>query len=94
MSKAEPITDKAAEPSSGDAAQAASKKGVKKCKCGHDLDSPMVSPSGEYTFGGWFLILLGISAKPTAIRFQCRKCDQLLLRTTDPKVIEETRLWG
>jgi hypothetical protein len=66
----------------------------RKCKCGHEVGHTMVSPSGEYTFGGWCLILLGISAKPTAIRFVCRQCDQVVWRSTDPKVIAETRLWG
>ena len=54
----------------------------------------MVSPSGEYSFLGWALILMGISAEPRAIRFQCRRCDQLIARSTDRAVIGETRLWG
>ncbi len=73
---------------------AAPTRAPKKCKCGHAVGHPMVSPSGEYSFGGWFLILLGISAKPRAIRYQCRRCDEVISRSTDPKVIEETRLWG
>ncbi len=54
----------------------------------------MVSASGEYTFLGWCLILFGISAKPRAIRFTCRVCDDLILRSTDEATIAETRLWG
>lgn len=69
-------------------------KGPRRCRCGHDRHHTMVSPSGEYTFLGWCLILFGISAKPRAIRFQCRQCDELILRTTDPTTIAETRLWG
>ena len=67
---------------------------LRKCKCGHDREHPLVSASGEYSFGGWFLILLGISAEPKAILHQCRRCDQVIARSTDPKVIKETRLWG
>jgi len=54
----------------------------------------MVSPSGEYSFGAWCLILFGISARPRAIRFQCRSCGEEIARSTDPTVIAETRLWG
>lgn len=54
----------------------------------------MVSPTPEYSFGGWCLILIGISAKPRAITFTCRRCGGKLERITDPAVIAETRLWG
>ena len=69
-------------------------KPLKRCKCGHDKHHSMVSPSGEYTFLGWVAIMLGISADPIAIRYQCRRCDAIVDRTTDPAVIAETRLWG
>ncbi|MFO0613413.1 MAG: hypothetical protein U0414_12530 [Polyangiaceae bacterium] len=69
-------------------------KGPRRCKCGHERTHPMVSASGEYTFLGWCAILFGISAKPRAIRFQCRVCDQLIHRATDEQTIAETRLWG
>jgi hypothetical protein len=69
-------------------------KKPRQCQCGHEIDHPMVSPSGEYTFGGWCLILFGISAKPRAIRYQCRRCEELIYRATDAKTIAETRLWG
>jgi hypothetical protein len=66
----------------------------KRCKCGHHRQHHLVSPSGEYTFGGWCLILFGISARPTAVRFECRQCGTIVERSTDPVVISETRLWG
>lgn len=69
-------------------------KAPRRCKCGHERGNPMVSPSGEYTFLGWCLILIGISAKPRAIRFVCRTCDTLIARATDEATITETRLWG
>jgi hypothetical protein len=72
----------------------AREKPLKKCKCGHDRNHPMVSATGDYTFGGWCLILFGISAKPRAIRFTCRRCDQVIERVTDPQTISEMRLWG
>jgi hypothetical protein len=54
----------------------------------------MVSPAGEYTTGGWVLILIGISASPRAIKYVCRTCEQVIERTSDPTVIKETNLWG
>jgi hypothetical protein len=65
-----------------------------RCACGHDKHHPLVSASAQYTPGGWFLTLMGISAKPKAIEFVCRRCDGLVERSTDPKLIAETRLWG
>ncbi len=54
----------------------------------------MVSPAGEYTTGGWCLILIGISATPRSIKYVCRTCEQVIDRTTDPTLLSETRLWG
>jgi hypothetical protein len=54
----------------------------------------MVSATGEYTFVGWVLIMIGISASPTAIRYVCRRCEQVIGRTTDPELIAQTQLWG
>ncbi|MBL8740366.1 MAG: hypothetical protein JNK04_04700, partial [Myxococcales bacterium] len=52
----------------------------------------MVSAAPEYTFSGWCLILIGITATPKSISYTCRQCEQVIERTTDPKVIAETRL--
>ena len=65
-----------------------------RCRCGHDKKHPVVSPSAEYTVLGWFLTLMGISARPTAIKFVCRRCDEVVEKTTDPALMAETRLWG
>jgi hypothetical protein len=64
------------------------------CRCGHDRTSHMVSPSGEYTFFGWCMILVGISADPVAIRWACRRCQEEVYRTTDKAIIKRTRLFG
>lgn len=73
---------------------AARPEAMKKCRCGHDKSHHMVSPSGEYSFLGWVAILLGISAEPKSIKFQCRQCDTIIERSKDPAVISQTRLWG
>jgi hypothetical protein len=53
-----------------------------------------VSTSFDYSFGGWCLSLIGISARPRAIRYVCRRCEQVFDKTTDPKTIDQTPLWG
>lgn len=77
-----------------DVKQTEPKASPKRCPCGYDRTHPMVSPKADYTFLGWCLIMIGISAKPTSISFVCRRCDTVVDRTTDPKDIAETRLWG
>ncbi len=57
------------------------------CRCGHDRNHHLVSPEGSYTFSGWFRLLFGISARPTRIKYRCRRCDQVFDQTTDPDVL-------
>lgn len=54
----------------------------------------MVSPSPEYTAMGWCLVLIGISAKPKAIRFVCRRCEQEIDRITDEETMRRLNLWS
>lgn len=65
-----------------------------RCRCGHDRRHHLVSTSFDYSFGGWCLSLIGISARPRAIRYVCRRCEQVFDKTTDPKTIDQTPLWG
>jgi len=61
------------------------------CSCGHDRDHYMVSPVPTYTFLGWFLVVLGISAPMTKMEFRCRTCDQVIETTTDVAIMEQYR---
>lgn len=47
------------------------------CRCGHDRKHHMVSPKKEYSFGGWVLLVMGVTAKPIRIRYVCRTCDEV-----------------
>jgi hypothetical protein len=67
-------------------------KPVKSCPCGHARGHVMVSPEGDYSVLGWMVLLIGISATPTAIHYRCRVCRQILETTRDPKALAETRL--
>jgi len=58
-----------------------------KCRCGNALGHHMVSDEPVYTFVGWFAILIGISARPTRIKYRCRRCQEVFHQTTDPAVL-------
>ncbi|EPG65625.1 hypothetical protein ACE5IS_18685 [Leptospira wolffii] len=46
-------------------------------QCGTDRKSPLAREVKTYGKWAWFLILFGISSKPTAVQFQCSKCGQI-----------------
>ena len=58
-----------------------------RCRCRHGRDHHMVSPEGEYTFSCYLRLFFGISARPTRIKYRCRRCDQVFDETTDPDVL-------
>lgn len=60
----------------------------KTCRCGHDRKHHMVSPEGEYTFSGYLRLMFGISARPTKVKYRCRRCDQVFDSTTSAKVLD------
>lgn len=57
------------------------------CRCGHGRDHHMVTAEADYTFWGWLSLFFGVSAKPTRIRYHCRRCDEVFAETTDPTVL-------
>lgn len=64
----------------------------RRCQCGYAKGHVMISPVGEYSFTGWFMLLLGISALPHRIRYQCRTCRDTVDEVTDPDEIRGIRL--
>lgn len=64
-----------------------------RCACGHTREdvgkSVHVSASSEYSPWGWFLILFGITAKPSSVRFVCSQCRQIIEESTDPDVLKK-----
>ncbi len=60
----------------------------KVCKCGHDVNHPMVIHESEYSKWGWFLFtILGLSAKPKSVKFICTKCKELIEETSDSAIL-------
>jgi hypothetical protein len=54
----------------------------KTCRCGHSRGHHMVSADPEYTAWGWLRLVVGISTRPTRIKYRCRRCDQVVESTT------------
>ncbi|HJY62565.1 MAG TPA: hypothetical protein VJ455_00290 [Ignavibacteria bacterium] len=62
-----------------------------KCKCGNTKGDPMIMAKTRYTKGGYFLLSLGFSAKPTEVVFQCQNCGEVIDVTSDEDEIEKYR---
>ena len=59
------------------------------CQCGNRLDSVWVSPKAKYT-GFQFLVhvFIGVSGgRPQSIEWACRRCNEVIARSTDPELI-------
>jgi hypothetical protein len=52
------------------------------CRCGYTLGHHMVSPDPEYTILGWIKLVVGITSRPTKIKYRCRRCDEVIASTT------------
>lgn len=59
------------------------------CRCGHGINHYMVSAEPEYSFSGYVQLAFGISARPTKVRYRCRRCDFVLGSSTDPTVLDK-----
>jgi hypothetical protein len=59
---------------------------IKNCKCGKTIDDNMVIHECVYTGLGYLLFFIGMSAKPSAVKFKCVNCGDVF--ATDKR--EET----
>ena len=70
--------------------QEAPKQYIERCHCGNDRSHHMVSPVHTYTTWGQFWVaLMGVSAHPIRVDFQCRVCKENFDFTTDPKELKQ-----
>jgi hypothetical protein len=61
-----------------------------KCKCGYEIEHNKVVHETEYTKWGWFLFtILGLSAKPSKVKFICSECGEIILETREPAVLSK-----
>ena len=48
-----------------------------RCSCGYDRHHHLVSQERSYTsWGGFWVMLMGVSASPIRIDFRCRRCKE------------------
>lgn len=59
------------------------------CPCGHGRDHYMVSAEAEYRVLGYIQLAFGISARPTRVKYRCRRCDTVFSTTIDPAVLDK-----
>lgn len=60
------------------------------CRCGHTAEHHMVSARLTYTVWRRFLVvLLGVSAAPIRVDYQCRVCKDMFDFTVDPKRLKK-----
>lgn len=57
------------------------------CRCGYGKGHHMVSDEADYSFIGWVAVLIGISARPTLVKYRCRRCNEVFHQTRDPAVL-------
>lgn len=44
------------------------------CACGFDKNHPEIEAEPHYTLWNWFLLSIGITAKPHKTTYRCRRC--------------------
>lgn len=64
---------------------------VKRCACGFDKTHPRVRPEKEYSFWGQLIFGLMYTPLPTAIRYRCGICKDVVGEITDVAVLEKFR---
>jgi hypothetical protein len=61
------------------------------CKCGNTKDNPLVIAKTSYSWWGWLLLSMAISAKPKEVIFQCQNCGEIIGRSKDTALLEKYR---
>ena len=61
------------------------------CGCGHDLSHPRVTAKPRYGWNAGFFFMLGISAPVKEVDFVCEKCNTVMKRTRDAKILRQYR---
>jgi hypothetical protein len=61
----------------------------KRCRCGYAKGDGMIVEEPRYSFSGTMALLFGITARPIAVRHQCRKCGEVLDLASDPESLSK-----
>lgn len=67
----------------------AEKDNTPRCACGHDRHHHLVSAERSYTsWGGFWVMVMGVSASPIRIDFRCRHCKEKFDFITNPEELK------
>lgn len=61
------------------------------CRCGHDRTHPLVHLVPSYGPFALLWLMAGAGVTPRKARYVCRKCNQTLGETRDPRILESLR---
>jgi hypothetical protein len=64
----------------------------RRCRCGHDKRHSRVRPGYHYGIVGSLLQIMGVSAVPTRIDFECGKCGEIVGSIVEPALLEKYRV--
>lgn len=63
------------------------------CQCGYTRDDVgkvvHVEARGEWGVWGWFSLLVGVTAVPTRLTYNCNRCRIQFDSTTDPEILKK-----
>lgn len=59
---------------------------VKTCRCGYHKHDDRIIPRCRYSWHGMLRMLMGATAYPEEVYYQCEKCEEIIDRTTDIEV--------
>ena len=60
------------------------------CQCGNGISHPKVTHQTHYSKWGWFLFtILGLSARPTLVSFQCTICNEIFHSTNNKEMLKK-----
>lgn len=59
---------------------------MKTCRCGYHKHDHHVIPRCRYSLFGIVRMLMGVTAYPEEVYYQCERCEEIIERTTDLEV--------
>lgn len=59
---------------------------LKTCRCGYHKHDDHIIPRCRYHWFAMLRLLLGVTAYPKEVYYQCEKCEEIIDRTTDIEV--------
>lgn len=59
---------------------------LKTCRCGYHKHDDRIIPRCRYNWFAMLRLLMGVTAYPDEVYYQCERCNEIIDRTTDIEV--------